>query len=165
MRIYLIRHGIACEPNDPSLEGDRQRPLTTGGREKIEQIAGRLKKLGVKPDLILSSPYLRAEQTAVILANEFGLIQNLKYSDLLVPGGEPEAIISEIVANYMVDDLFIVGHEPCLGLLISGLVAGNSVLAINIKKGGVCCLLAEDLRHDLSAALEWLLTPNILLRV
>lgn len=165
MNIYVMRHGIASEPTDPSLEGDRQRPLTDDGRKKIEQIAGKLKKLGVMPDLILSSPYMRAEQTAFILAKEFGLIQNLKYSDLLVPDGESEAIISEIVAKYMVDDLFIVGHEPCLGLLISGLVVGNPILAINIKKGGVCCLLADNLRLDRSAAIEWLITPSFLLRV
>ena len=62
------------------------------------------------------------------------------------------------------NELVIVGHEPCLSLLISTLVAGNLDLAINLKKGGVCCLAVDDLRVEKRATLEWLLTPKILLK-
>ncbi|HEX7621866.1 MAG TPA: phosphohistidine phosphatase SixA [Anaerolineales bacterium] len=164
MMIYLMRHGIAREPDGQSFEDDRQRPLTTEGSDKIEQIAGRLKKLAVKPDLILSSPYVRAEQTASILAKEFDLQQHLMFSDLLLPAGTADSIVSAIVENYLADELLIVGHEPCLGLLISLLAAANLDLAINIKKGGVCCLSTDDLRVERRATLEWLLTPKILLK-
>lgn len=165
MKIYLMRHGIASEPDGQSIEGDRQRSLTTEGRNKIEQIAGKLKKMGIKPDLFLSSPYVRAEQTASILAKEFDCMRHLMFSDLLAPDGETEAIISEVVAKYMRDELYIVGHEPCLGLLISVLTTASHDLAINIKKGSVCCLSTEDLRLERRAALDWLLPPNVLLRV
>ena len=160
----LSRSAWNCQGVDAqSYEDDRQRPLTGEGRDKIKQIGGNLKKMGVKPDLILSSPYVRAEQTAAILAKVFDSIQHLKFSDLLVPTGDANAIISEIIAKYLVDELLIVGHEPCLGLLVSLLIASNGP-AINIKKGGVCCLSADDLSFIRRAILEWLLTPNIILR-
>lgn len=165
MRIFFARHGIAAEPDGSGLEVDSQRPLTAKGRDKINKIAHVLKRLDVKPNLILSSPLVRAEQTAALLAKELGRKDRLKFSDLLVPTGNPEAIISEIVENYMVDELLIVGHEPCLGLLISTLVAGNLDLGVNLKKGGVCCASADDLRTERRATMEWLLTPEIALKV
>lgn len=165
MKIYLMRHGIASEPDGPSVDADSQRPLTVEGRDKISKIARALKELDIKPNLILSSPFIRAEQTATILAKEFDIKENLKFSDLLVPTGKAEAIISEIAEKYMVDELVIVGHEPCLSLLISTLAALSPGLDINIKKGGVCCLSVNDLRTSRCATLEWLLTPKILLKV
>jgi len=164
MKIYLMRHGIACEPDGPGVEVDSQRPLTAKGRDKISKIAHTLKKLDIKPDLILSSPYVRAEQTATILAKEFDLRKNLKFSDLLVPTGKAEAIISQIVENYKVEELVIVGHEPCLSLLVSALTVFSLDLSIHIKKGGVCCLSADALRIERRATIEWLLTPKILLK-
>lgn len=165
MKIYLMRHGIAREPGSPSFEDDSQRPLTANGCDKINQIAGALKKLDIKPDLILSSPFVRAEQTAAILAKKFDRRKNLKFSDLLIPNGKAEAIITEIVGKYMLDELLIVGHEPCLTLLMCALVAVDLDRAIHIKKGGVCCLSARELRIDRRATIEWLLTPKILLKV
>jgi phosphohistidine phosphatase len=164
MKIYLIRHGVAREPASADFEADSQRPLTIEGRDTITRIAHALKKLDVRPDLILSSPYVRAEQTAAILAKEFDLQKRLVLSELLAPEGKAEEIISMIVEKALVDELFIVGHLPCLALLASLLAASNFDLAINLKKGGVCCLLADDLRLEPHAALEWLLTPKILLK-
>ena len=164
MKIYLMRHGIASEPEDRSFELDSQRPLTTEGRAIIAQIAHALKKLDVNPDIILSSPYVRAKETAAELAKEFNRQQHLVFSDLLIPDGKAEEIISAIVDNFMVEELLIVGHLPCLSLLSSLLAAGDLDLAINMKKGGVCCLLADDLRLERRAAIEWLLTPKTLLK-
>jgi phosphohistidine phosphatase len=165
MKLYLMRHGIAHDSADSGVEVDSQRPLTAEGREKITRIAQALANLGLKPDLILSSPYVRAEQTATILAKEFGRKKNLRFSDLLIPTGKADAILSEIVKSYLVNELFIVGHEPCLSLLISALATVNADLAIQMKKGGVCCLSVHDLRLEQRAAIEWLVTPKILLRV
>ena len=165
MKIYLMRHGVAREPASADFEADSQRPLTAEGRDAITRIAHALKKLDVRPDLILSSPYVRAEQTAAILAKEFDLLKHLILSELLVPEGKVEDIIGTIVVNYMADEILIVGHEPCLSLLASLLAASNFDLAINIRKGGVCCLSADDLRLDPHAVLEWLITPKIILKV
>jgi len=79
-----------------------------------------------------------------------------------VPMGNPDDIIGEINGKYSVDELVLVGHEPCLSNLVSPLVAGKPDLAIDIKKGGVCCLAFTDLHIERKAILEWLLTPKIL---
>lgn len=165
MKLYLMRHGIARERNGSIFEVDSERPLTVKGRDKINQIARALKNLDIKPDLILSSPYVRAEQTAAIVAKEFNLESRLKFSDLLIPDGKAEAIISAIVQNYMVDELLIVSHDPCMSLLVNALAVDNHDFAVNLKKGGVCCLSADNLRAERHAVIEWLFTPKILLKV
>ena len=162
MRIYLIRHSNAVEPGTPGYEDDSLRPLTEKGRDKMKKIASALKSLDLKPDLIVSSPYIRARQTAEILAKVLKYKQELAFSDALVPMGSAENIIGEINEKYSVDELVLVGHEPCFSTLISTLSAGNPDLNINIKNGGVCCLSSDDLHTERKAVLEWLLTPKIL---
>ena len=162
MKIYLIRHSNAVDPGTPGYEDDSLRPLTEQGRDKMKDIASALKELDVKPDLIVSSPYIRAQQTAEILAKVLKYKQELTFSDALVPMGNADNIIGEINEKYSVDELVLVGHEPCLSVLIGTLIAGNPELTINLKNGGVCCLSSDDLHTERKAVLEWLLTPKIL---
>ena len=162
MKIYLVRHSNAVDAGTPGYEDDSTRPLTGEGRDKMAWIARALKKLGIRPDLIVSSPYIRARETAEILSKMVKYEKDLVFSDTLVPLGRPEDIVTEIAENYAVDQLVLVGHEPCLSTLLGFLIAGNPDPAILIKKGGVCCLSAADLRRERTAVLEWLLTPKIL---
>lgn len=162
MKIYLVRHSNAVDSGTPDYEEDSLRPLIEDGRDKMKKIASALKKLGLKPDLIVSSPYVRARQTAEILAKVLKYKQELTFNDVLVPMGNADNIIGEINEKYSVDDLVLVGHEPCFSNLISMLVTGKPDLAIDIKKGGVCCLSSDDLHIERKAVVEWLLTPKIL---
>jgi phosphohistidine phosphatase len=143
-------------------EDDSQRPLTEKGREKMEKIAFALKKMNVKPDCIVSSPYKRARQTADVLATVLKYKRDLAFNDVLVPMGNANNIIGEINEKYNVDELILVGHEPCISGLIGVLTVSNPDMSINIKNGGVCCLSSDDLRVDRRAVLEWLLTPKLL---
>lgn len=165
MKLYLVRHGIAESIGTPGYEDDSLRPLTDTGREKMEKIACALVELGVTPNLIVSSPYVRASQTASVLANEFKYKEELAYSDFLLPMGEPNDMIGEINEKFSVDELMLVGHEPNLSSLASVLLTGSPDLSINFKKGGVCCLSVDDLHYDRRATLEWLVTPKISTRV
>jgi phosphohistidine phosphatase len=162
MRIYLIRHSNAVELGTEHHDDDSQRPLTDEGCEKMEGITSALKGLGMKPDLIVSSPYVRAKQTAEILAKGLKYRKDVEVNEALVPLGEAEVIVAEINEKYLVEELVLVGHEPSLSTLIGTLTAGNPEMEITMKKGGVCCLLADDLRIVRKATLEWLLTPKIL---
>ena len=162
MRIYLIRHSNAVDPGTPGYEDDDQRPLTEKGRDKMNRIASALKTLRVKPDLIVSSPYVRARQTAEILAKVLKYKRELTLSDALVPMGDAEQVVGEINEKYEVDELILVSHEPCISGLIGALTANNPELSINIKNGGVCCLSTDNLRMERRAVLEWLLPPKIL---
>jgi len=163
MKLYLVRHAIAEALTNQ--EDDSLRLLTEKGREKMKRIAQALEELGVQPDLIVSSPYIRASQTASILAKELNYKEELAYSDFLMPMAEPDDMIGEINEKFSVDELMLVGHEPNLSSLVSVLLAGNPDLSINFKKGGVCCLSVDDLHYDRKAMLEWLVTPKISTRV
>ena len=132
----------------------------------MRQIAKALRHLGVEFDLILSSPYVRACETAEILADVFKMKDKIIFSDHLIPLGNPELLVGEINENHTVDSLAIVGHEPHLSSLIGLLTAESAKLEITLKKGGVCHLSADDLHHqDHRATLEWLLTPGILMEI
>lgn len=163
MKLYLVRHAIADDP--AAYEDDSLRPLTEKGREKMKRIAAALREIGVQPDLIVSSPYLRARQTADILAKELKCSGEPAHSDFLVPMSEPNDMIGEINEKYPLDELMLVGHEPSLSALAGVLLAGSAGIVINLKKGGVCCLSVDDLRYDQKATLEWLITPKIATRL
>ena len=166
MNLYIIRHAIAVEEGTAGYESDSERPLTEKGRKKMRQIAKALRQLDVDFDLILSSPYVRARETAEILADIFKMKKKLEFSDNLIPLGNPELLIAEINEKYSVDNLALVGHEPHLSTCIGMLVAGNNTLGVALKKGGVCYLSADDLHHpDHRATLEWLLTLGLLMEI
>jgi phosphohistidine phosphatase len=165
MNIYMIRHAIAIDEGSPEYADDSQRPLSDKGKKKMRQIAKGLRALGVDFDLILSSPYIRAKETAEILADVFKVKKDVEFSDNLIPMGDPDLLISEMNEKYSADSIALVGHEPHLTALIGLLVSGNASMDMSLKKGGVCRLSTDDLHHTRKAALEWLLTPGILVEI
>jgi phosphohistidine phosphatase len=165
MNLYIIRHAIAVDEGASEYEDDSQRPLTDKGRKKMRQIAKGLRTLGVDFDLILSSPYVRAKETAEILADVFKMKKNIEFSENLIPMGDPDLLIAEMNEKYNVNSIALVGHEPHLTALISLLVSENAGVDMTLKKGGVCNLSADDLHHSRKATLEWLLTPGILVEI
>ena len=165
MNIYIIRHAIAIDEDSSEYADDSQRPLTDKGRKKMRQIAKGLRSLGAEFDIILSSPYLRAHQTAEILADVFKTRHAMALSENLVPMGDPDLLIAEVNEKYTVDSIALVGHEPNFSSLIGLLVAENHGIDLTLKKGGVCRLSADDLHHTRKATMEWLLTPSILVEL
>ncbi len=165
MNLYIIRHAIAVDEGTSEYESDSERPLTDKGRKKMREIAKGLRNLGVEFDVILSSPYVRARETAEILADVFKMKKKILFSDNLIPLGNPELLITEVNEKYSVDSMAMVGHEPHLSTLVSVLAAENAKIDVTLKKGGVCYLSADDLHHEHRATLEWLLTPGILMEI
>jgi phosphohistidine phosphatase len=165
MNLYIIRHAISVDEGSPEYEEDSQRPLTDKGRKKMRQIAKGLRTLGVEFDLILSSPYVRAKETAEVLADIFKTKKDVAFSDNLIPMGDPDLLISEMNEKYTADSIALVGHEPFLTALVGLLVSKNTNMDMTLKKGGVCRLSADDLHHSRKATLEWLLTPGILVEI
>jgi phosphohistidine phosphatase len=163
MNLYLIRHAIAEE--ESASGEDSQRALTDKGAKKMRQIAKGLRTLGVEFDLILTSPFTRARQTAEILNEVFRLKKEIVVSGNLSPMGDPDLLLAEINEKYTVDSLALVGHEPYLSTLVSLLVANGSPVDVTFKKGGVCRLSTDDLHHTRKATLEWLLTPGVLVEI
>jgi phosphohistidine phosphatase len=161
MNIYVLRHGIAVERGTEGFEKDSERPLTGKGRRQLRKSAAAMKRMNLRFDLILSSPYTRARQTAEIVAEELKLKKRLKLSDALRYENDPEAMIAEIAGlKSKPKNLLLVGHEPYLSHLISRLISGNGDMAIDFKKGGLCKL--EKSEGTASAHLAWLLTPKLM---
>ena len=165
MDLYIIRHAIAVDEGTPGYEDDSQRPLTDKGRKKMRQIAKGLRSLGVEFDLILSSPYVRARETAEIVADVFKMKKKLAFTDNLIPMGEPNLLIAELNEKDSIQSIALVGHEPHLSSLVGLLTAEGKGLDVTLKKGGVCLLSADDLHQEHRATLEWLLTPGILVEI
>ena len=84
----------------------------------MRQIAKGLRNLGVEFDLILSSPYVRARETAEIVADVFKMKKKIAFSESLIPMADPELLIPEVNEKYSVDSIALVGHEPHLSTLI-----------------------------------------------
>ena len=157
MEIYILRHGIAVDRGTPGYKKDSDRPLTQEGEEKMHQIADTMLAMGLKFDLILSSPYTRAEQTAQIVADT--LDHEVTFTKSLAPDANALELIAEI-NDEKPHSVLLVGHEPDLSRLISVLVCGTSDSSFELKKGGLCKLTAETITFGRCATLNWLITPK-----
>jgi phosphohistidine phosphatase len=157
MDIYILRHGIAVERGTAGYKKDSDRPLTKEGVEKMEQIAEAMLALGLHVDLILSSPYARAEQTARIVAR--ALDEEVTFTNHLMSDGNSLELVAEI-NDEKPQSVLLVGHEPDLSRLISVLVTGSTDASIELKKGGLCKLTSDRLAFGQCATLNWFLTPK-----
>ncbi len=161
MNLYLLRHGIAVDPSVPDFANDAERPLTPKGKRRLLQIAGAMAALKISFDVILSSPYVRAAETAAIVARSLKRRKQLKFTDDLMPGGNPKMLIQLINdLRPRPKNILLVGHEPYLSKLIALLTAGNTNMEIDLKKGSLCKLEAESLRCGRCATLVSLLAPR-----
>jgi phosphohistidine phosphatase len=162
MNLFLLRHGLAVEQTIPGFKLDSDRPLTPEGRKKISRLAAVLGRLEISFDLILTSPYLRAAQTAEIVAETLGVSQKLEMSKHLVPGSTAKPLFEELNRRRRhLNEVLLVGHEPDLSRLISILVTGKLGLPLELKKGGLCKLEAAALGYRRCATLQWLLAPKL----
>ena len=166
MELYILRHGIAVDRGATGCPADDLRPLTPEGRRKLRLIAKAFKAMDLTFDLVLSSPLVRAKQTAEIVVQELGIAKLLQFSDHLSPSGNPRDLISEISKIWRGrEQVLLVGHEPCLSGLVSRLLSGRDDLPINIKKGGFCHLAIEHLSYGGCAVLNSLLTPAQMIKM
>jgi phosphohistidine phosphatase len=133
----------------------------------MRKIALGLRELEGTVDLILTSPYLRAAQTAQILGRVFKLKKGqVIETEHLASMGFPDQLIQLVNEGHPeAGGIMLVGHEPYLSRLISVLVSGDSNLSLNFKKGGVCRLSLDQLQYGRCATLDWLLFPSQLAEI
>ena len=163
MDLFLLRHAIAVDAEHFNGE-DSERPLTADGARKMRGIAKGMRALGLSFDIILSSPYRRAHDTARMVATHFRIRRRLRLTNTLTPCGNRRALIEEMAAlERRAESVLLVGHEPYLSTLASTLVFGRPAVGLNLKKGGLCKLTSEHVRHGRCAELEYLLTPRQLM--
>lgn len=166
MNVYLLRHGIAVEPGTGGYTKDSDRPLTPKGKRKVRKIAEAMLELDLSFDLVLSSPYVRARETAQIVATSLKCQRRLEFTEVLAPSASP-AQCAELLSRLdpPLGDVLLIGHEPYLAQLMSLLISGGGGVSILLKKGGLCKLAAKSIKPGRCAQLEWLLTPKQLLKV
>ena len=163
MDLYIVRHGIAIDREDPKCPPDPERYLTEEGVDKTKQVAKAIAALGITPDLLLSSPYVRAMQTAEIFANALKYSkQKIRRTDLLLPGAESSALFRELAKDKQASSVFVFGHAPHLDELIAAAIASKHHITA-LKKAGVAALKLKRVSPP-SAEFLWLATPRLLRR-
>lgn len=159
MQLILFRHGIA---EDRAADGtDASRALTAEGVEKTRAAAAGLARLIERPDAILTSPKVRAMQTAQIVGEALGRPPEVLHA----LAGESVERVHQALARRREALLIAVGHEPTLSRLIERLCTGGEAAGfIELKKAGAACLDAplSDQGTVGSARLLWLATPRML---
>ena len=161
MKLYLLRHADAGEASAEGYTTDAARALTPKGIKRTRQLANALRQMEITFDVILSSPLIRAQQTAEIIARSLGKEKQLRHVGQLAPDGALTDAIALIESTRVkADSVLLVGHEPNLSRLISLLCTGGTNLGLTLKKGGLCRLELTDVKSGPCATLEWLLSPR-----
>lgn len=163
MEIYVVRHGIAIDREDPKCPPDAERYLTEEGIEKTKKVAVAVAAMDISVDLFLSSPYVRAMQTAEIFAAALDYAkQRIRQTNLLLPGAESTLLFRELAKDKHTGTLFVFGHAPQLDDLIATAL-GSKHHVTSLKKAGVALLEMKRLSPP-NGQLVWLTTPKILRR-
>jgi phosphohistidine phosphatase len=159
--LYLIRHGIAEERGD-HWPDDELRPLTKGGSRRFSAAARGFLSFASPPEQLLTSPLIRARQTAELLAAAAKPPLRVRIMDELSPGHSPSAVLTQVRELGDFDSVALVGHEPDLGDLAAQLVGAKRPLPF--KKGGICRI---DVTWDRppQGTLVWFLPPKVLVQL
>jgi phosphohistidine phosphatase len=157
--IYLIRHGIAEERGE-SWPDDSKRPLTDLGISRLRKAAQGLRRLDVCFDVILTSPLVRAKQTAETLAAALDSKPHIVTVESLSPGAAYQTVASDLEKQSRRTKIALVGHEPGLGELAARLAGMRRPL--EFKKGAICRIDFDSLPPDGPGQLRWFLAPKVL---
>jgi phosphohistidine phosphatase len=157
--LYLIRHAIAEERGE-AWPDDSKRPLSDDGKSAMRKAARGLVRLEVVFDIVLSSPFVRARQTAEIVANEYDDRPPIVAIESLTPAGSFQAVLNDLEKHAKKSRIALVGHEPSIGELAARLAGLRRPL--EFKKGAVCRIDVKTIPPAGPGALRWFLTPRIL---
>jgi phosphohistidine phosphatase len=159
LELYLIRHGVAAERGE-EYPDDSKRPLTSEGIARLRKEAKALDALDVAFDQILSSPLVRAKQTADIFAETMKGKPSIVTVDALTPAGTPAAVIQELGRHMRKASLALVGHEPNMGELAAHLIGAKTSLPF--KKGAICRIDFSVFPPKGKGQLIWFVPPRVL---
>ncbi|HEX6673125.1 MAG TPA: phosphohistidine phosphatase SixA [Nitrososphaeraceae archaeon] len=169
MDLFILRHGYAGNRLSDPMK-DIKRELTISGKKEVVEIAKSLKKLGVKFNVIFSSPFTRAFQTAQIIAEEYKLTEQIEQSDELKPDGSKGSLYNKFSKLSIDSVILIVGHEPYLSGMINDIISNDNYNKnhnnnIILKKAGLSRIKITSTVPKFKGELRWLLTPRILKKI
>ncbi|MFN0104507.1 MAG: phosphohistidine phosphatase SixA [Bryobacteraceae bacterium] len=160
MQIYLLRHGIAEDASPGQADADRS--LTPEGIKRLREILKRARTASVSPSLIVTSPYVRARQTAELAAEILGVEGKLSPSSKLVPMASPADTWAEVRTFRGEPSLLLVGHEPHMSSF-TGFLLGAAELRVDFKKGAMVRIDLPDLGVQPRGVLKWMMAPKLAL--
>lgn len=163
LELYLVRHAVAAL-RGPDYPDDADRPLTDDGSARFRRAVAGLRQAGVQLDLVLTSPYVRARETAELLATGLRPKPKVVVVEALAPGQRRSEIVAA-VAHHSASGrgaarLALVGHEPDLGELAARLLGAKG--RFEFKKGAVCRIDVDRAMPAGPGTLRWFLTPRVL---
>lgn len=158
MVIYIFRHGIAVNVGDAGVTSDAERMLSPQGEQKTARTAAGLAAVGCAPERILSSPLVRARQTAAI-AGDILRIRKIEEVPQLKPGVSADEQIRWLAKETSVDTM-LVGHMPDLADLASAMLCKQGTVEIQLKKAAACAISFEGKVRAGGGRLEWLIQPG-----
>jgi phosphohistidine phosphatase len=158
MEIYLLRHGIADGGRPGGRDSDRE--LTAEGREKLRRVLKRAHQAGVRPGLILASPYRRALQTAEIAAEILEYLGEIVKTQTLVPDGSPQDVWDEICSRRTEAAILLASHEPLMSSMAAFLLS-SAALQVDMKKGALVRVDCEQFGPVPRGMLKWMLTAAL----
>lgn len=142
MKLHVLRHGIAISRDDPACPPEADRFLTPKGIAKTKAAARGLRTLGIKPDLVFTSPFLRAVETAEIACNALEFpVKKLKHTNALKPDSKPEELFVEL-SGLKAEEVLCVGHAPNVDRVIAYAMGSRSAVT-SLKKAGLASLEIE----------------------
>jgi len=161
MELVFLRHGLAVDREEWKGE-DEARPLTAEGVERTKEVVRGLRALKVCPDVILSSPLLRARETAEIAKKGLSSDAKVELADELTSTAAPDGLIARLADLAEKPVVLCVGHEPHLSTTISAMVSGKTAASFEVKKAGACCIRFTGIPKAGAGTLLWLLPPKVL---
>ena len=158
-QLFLIRHGVAEERGD-AWPDDAKRPLSEDGIERFQKSARGLARLDVWIDVVLTSPLVRARQTAEIVASAFDPRPSIITIESLAPGGSYASLVADLEKHGRKTRIALVGHEPGIGELGARLIGSRH--SFEFKKGAVCRIDVDEIPPVGPGDLRWFLTPKVM---
>jgi phosphohistidine phosphatase len=157
--LYIIRHADALALGENGVSTDEERPLSEKGQRQAKQLAAGLHRRGVKLDVVLTSPLVRALRTAEALVQpEGGVATELKVCEELTPGVRRKKLAKVLLATAR-SSVGMVGHQPDLGEFIAWLI-GDRKVGLELAKAGVAYVQCSDMPRRGGGTLVWLVTPD-----
>jgi len=160
IELYFLRHAPAVEYGSDGFS-EEERPLTDEGREKMILAVRGMKKLDVAFDALLSSPLIRAKQTAELVKHYLPFKGSLEIEEELAPDGTLKALLKKL-SERGEESFLLVGHEPNLSTWIQSLLGCGRSGALQMKKGALCHLRLDRPEEKADSELIALLQPKVL---
>ena len=158
MQIYRLRHGIAEDARPGQADADRA--LTPEGIKRLREILKRARTASVAPTVIVTSPYVRARQTAELAKEILGYEDELSPSSKLTPMASPMDTWAEVRALRREPSLLLVGHEPHMSSF-TGYLLGTPELRVDFKKGAMVRIDLLDFGVHPRGILKWMMAPKL----